>query len=182
MSSHLQRLEEPVFVRKISGSLATGVLLSLPTQAAADGPFTMTRDGDVPVGDHQNFKIASVFGNFLLKDLHLIEKFERFNRERIPERVIHANGTGAHGEFRFNQDFPAHTKASPFTPRENALAFPRFYRVIHPKGSRKALSEPRDFATVFYAHEGTWDLVANRSPPVRSRRLILQHQSTFKKG
>lgn len=167
-----------MFARQISRLLVTGVLLSLPVQVAADGLSATTQDSGAPVGDNQNLKPADAFGDALLEDLHLIGKFARFSRGRIPERVVHAGSNGVHGEFGSSQSFPAYTKASLFEPRKNARAFLPFSTLIHPKGSWEALSDPRDFATKFYT-DG--DLVANRSPPARSRRLIPQPQSTFKK-
>lgn len=153
-----------MFVRQISRLLAAGVLFSLPVQAAADSLPTMTQDSGAPVGDNQNSKTAGAFGGVLLEDFHLIEKLARFSRERIPERVVHARGIGAHGEFVASHDFSEYTKASLFEPGKTTPVFVRFSTVIHPKGSPEALRDPRGFATKFYTDEGNWDLVGNNLP------------------
>ena len=153
-----------MFVRPIPKLLAAGVLLSLPTQLAAADLPAMTQDSGAPVGDNQNSKTAGAFGGVLLEDFHLIEKLARFSRERIPERVVHARGTGAHGEFVASHDFTDYTKASLFEPGKTTPVFVRFSTVIHPKGSPEALRDPRGFATKFYTDQGNWDLVGNNLP------------------
>lgn len=133
-------------------------------QAAAETLPPMTQDSGAPVGDNQNSKTAGAFSGVLLEDFHLIEKLARFDRERIPERVVHARGTGAHGEFVASHDFADYTKASLFKPGKTTPVFVRFSTVIHPKGSPEALRDPRGFATKFYTDEGNWDLVGNNLP------------------
>ena len=107
-------MDEPMYVRQLSGLFAAGLLLSITGQAVAETPPTMTQDSGAPVGDNQNSKTAGAFGGVLLEDFHLIEKLARFDRERIPERVVHARGIGAHGEFVASHDFSEFTKASLF--------------------------------------------------------------------
>ena len=153
-----------MFVRQLPKLLAAGVLLSLPGQVAAAELPTLTQDSGAPVGDNQNSKTAGPFGGVLLEDFHLIEKLARFDRERIPERVVHARGTGAHGEFVASHDFSQYTKASLFTPGKATPVFVRFSTVIHPKGSPEGLRDPRGFATKFYTDQGNWDLVGNNLP------------------
>ena len=82
----------------VAGSLAAS-LLSLSVQAA-----TLTRDNGAPVGDNQNSQTAGPNGSVLLQDVQLLQKLQRFDRERIPERVVHARGTGAHGQFTASAD------------------------------------------------------------------------------
>lgn len=153
-----------MYVRQLSGLFAAGLLLSISGQAVAETPPTMTQDSGAPVGDNQNSKTAGAFGGVLLEDFHLIEKLARFDRERIPERVVHARGIGAHGEFVASHDFSEFTKASLFEPGKTTPVFVRFSTVIHPKGSPEALRDPRGFAVKFYTDEGNWDLVGNNLP------------------
>ncbi|MDW2239126.1 catalase, partial [Vibrio sp. 1565-1] len=88
-----------------------------------------------------------------------------FARERIPERVVHARGTGAHGEFVASGDFSDLTVSAPFTEKGKVTpVFVRFSTVIHSKGSPETLRDPRGFATKFYTEQGNWDLVGNNLP------------------
>ena len=92
--------------------LGVASLLAAPA-VAADQP-ALTQDSGAPVGDNQHSKTAGPEGGVLLEDFNLIEKLARFDRERIPERVVHARGTGAYGVFVASTDFSQYTKASPF--------------------------------------------------------------------
>ena len=125
----------------------------------------LTRDNGAPVGDNQNSQVAGANGPVLLQDTQLIEKLARFDRERIPERVVHARGTGAHGEFVSSMDLSEITAASPFQEAgKKTPVFVRFSSVIHSKGSPETLRDPRGFATKFYTDTGNWDLVGNNLP------------------
>ncbi|MBL4680250.1 MAG: catalase [Pseudomonadales bacterium] len=124
----------------------------------------LTRDNGAPVGDNQNSYTAGEHGSVLLQDVQLIQKLQRFARERIPERVVHARGTGVHGEFVASKDISDLTKATVFTKGEVTPVFVRFSTVIHSKGSPETLRDPRGFATKFYTDEGNWDLVGNNLP------------------
>lgn len=84
--------------RLLVAASLTASLLSLSVQAA-----TLTRDNGAPVGDNQNSQTAGPNGSVLLQDVQLLQKLQRFDRERIPERVVHARGTGAHGEFEIGR-------------------------------------------------------------------------------
>ncbi len=89
---------------------------------------TLTRDNGAPVGDNQNSITAGENGSVLLQDVHLIQKLQRFARERIPERVVHARGTGAHGEFVASGDFSDLTVSAPFTEKgEGNSCFRSFF-------------------------------------------------------
>lgn len=89
---------------------------------------TLTRDNGAPVGDNQNSITAGENGSVLLQDVHLIQKLQRFARERIPERVVHARGTGAHGEFVASGDFSDLTVSAPFTEKGKVTpVFVRFF-------------------------------------------------------
>ncbi len=146
---------------------ALSAISLIASAALADDDDTkkkLTQDSGARVGDNQNSKTAGPNGGVLLEDFHLIEKLARFDRERIPERVVHARGTGAHGEFVATRDFDKYTKAGLFEKGEKTPVFVRFSTVVHPKGSPEALRDPRGFATKFYTDEGNWDLVGNNLP------------------
>lgn len=126
---------------------------------------TLTRDNGAAVGDNQNSITAGSQGSVLLEDVQLIQKLQRFARERIPERVVHARGTGAHGTFVATTDFSNITSADPFASKgKETPVFVRFSSVVHGKGSPETLRDPRGFATKFYTAEGNWDLVGNNLP------------------
>ncbi|WP_082568445.1 catalase [Rhizobacter sp. Root1221] len=124
----------------------------------------LTRDNGAPVGDNQNSQTAGPGGPVLLQDVQLIQKLQRFDRERIPERVVHARGTGAHGQFIATADISAFTRAKVFVPGTTTPVFVRFSTVIHGNHSPETLRDPRGFATKFYTSEGNWDLVGNNLP------------------
>ena len=132
---------------------------SLPVYSTA-----LTRDNGAPVGDNQNSQTAGENGAVLLQDVQLIQKLQRFDRERIPERVVHARGTGAHGEFRASKDISDLTIAEVFKPGSVTPVFVRFSSVVHSKHSPETLRDPRGFATKFYTSQGNWDLVGNNLP------------------
>ena len=146
----------------------TLVALAILTQIS--GSFTLqaqtlTKDNGAPVGDNQNSITAGPNGSTLLQDVHLIQKLQRFARERIPERVVHARGTGAHGEFVVSQAIPDLTIASLFAQAgKKTPVFVRFSTVIHGNHSPETLRDPRGFATKFYTDQGNWDLVGNNLP------------------
>ena len=130
----------------------------------AQAQGTLTRDNGAPVGDNQNSQTAGASGPTLLQDVQLIQKLQRFDRERIPERVVHARGTGAHGEFVATADISALTKAAVFAKGTTTPVFVRFSTVIHGQHSPETLRDPHGFATKFYTSEGNWDLVGNNLP------------------
>ncbi len=125
---------------------------------------TLTRDNGAAVGDNQNSYTAGEHGSVLLQDVQLIQKLQRFARERIPERVVHARGTGVHGEYVASRDISDLSKAAVFKQGTTTPVFVRFSTVIHSKGSPETLRDPRGFATKFYTNEGNWDLVGNNLP------------------
>jgi catalase len=134
-----------------------------PLTASADVD-TLTRDNGSPVGDNQNSQTAGPNGPTLLQDVQLIQKLQRFDRERVPERVVHARGTGAHGVFVATEDLSKVTRAKVFTKGAETPVFVRFSTVIHGTHSPETLRDPRGFATKFYTTEGNWDLVGNNLP------------------
>ncbi|UJM28589.1 catalase [Bacillus aerophilus] len=125
----------------------------------------LTTNQGVPVGDNQNSRTAGHRGPSFLDDYHLIEKLAHFDRERIPERVVHARGAGAYGVFEVENSMEKHTRAA-FLSEEGKQTdvFVRFSTVIHPKGSPETLRDPRGFAVKFYTEEGNYDLVGNNLP------------------
>lgn len=126
---------------------------------------TLTKSNGAPVGDNQNSITAGENGPVLLQDTHLIQKLQHFARERIPERVVHARGTGAFGEFISAGNFDNLTRAAPFSSKDKKTpVFVRFSTVVHSKGSPETLRDPRGFATKFYTDQGNWDLVGNNLP------------------
>ncbi|MFI4874294.1 MAG: catalase, partial [Blastopirellula sp. JB062] len=132
--------------------------------AAADPP-ALTEDGGQPVGDNQNSRTAGPRGPVLLDNFHLIQKLARFDRERIPERVVHARGVGALGQFVSYDDWSKYTKADLFSAKgKTTPIFMRISTVIHSKGSPEQLRDPRGFAVKFYTQQGNWDLVGNNLP------------------
>ncbi len=155
------KLYRSAFVISLSSASAIASI-SAPVQAQSDN--IQRQDSGAPVSDNQNSKTAGAFGGILLEDFHLIEKLARFDRERIPERVVHARGVGAHGNFTSNGALGKYSKAGVFDRGEKTEVFVRFSTVIHPSGSPEALRDPRGFATKFYTKDGNWDLVGNNLP------------------
>lgn len=126
---------------------------------------TLTTSSGHPVADNQNSKSAGARGPLLLEDFHLLEKLAHFNRERIPERVVHAKGSGAYGTLTVTQDISQYTKAKLFdTVGKKTPLFLRFSTVGGEKGSADTVRDPRGFAIKFYTEEGIWDLVGNNTP------------------
>lgn len=125
----------------------------------------MTTNQGAPVGDNQHSRTAGQRGPTLLEDYHLIEKLAHFDRERIPERVVHARGAGAHGVFTVKNNMRAYTRAA-FLQEEGleTPVFVRFSTVIHPAGSPETARDPRGFAVKFYTEEGNYDIVGNHLP------------------
>ncbi|MDZ3992685.1 catalase KatB [Pseudomonas sp. Teo4] len=150
----------------VAATLATSVL-SMSVHAA-----TLTRDSGAPVGDNQNSQTAGPNGAVLLQDANLLQKLQRFDRERIPERVVHARGTGAHGEFTASADISDLSIAKVFRQGEKTPVFVRFSSVVHGTHSPETLRDPRGFATKFYTAEGNWDLVGNNFPTFFIRDAI----------
>lgn len=148
--------------KRLIGSLLLAGTLALAQQSKRP---VLTTNGGVPVGDNQNSKTAGEDGPVLLEDIHLIEKLATFDRERIPERVVHARGAGAHGEFVSSAEFSKLTRAAFLAaPGRKTPVFVRFSTVIHSSGSPETARDPRGFATKFYTDQGIYDLVGNNLP------------------
>ena len=126
---------------------------------------SLTTNSGAPVGDNQHSKTAGNNGPVLLEDIHLIEKLAAFDRERIPERVVHARGAGAYGEFIAASDFSEVTKADFLNiSGKTTPVFVRFSTVTHQQGSPETYRDPRGFAVKFYTEQGNYDLVGNNLP------------------
>lgn len=126
---------------------------------------TLTTSGGNPVADNQNSLSAGPRGPLLLQDYQLIEKLAHQNRERIPERVVHAKGSAAYGTLKITHDITKYTKAKIFSDigKETKLIL-RFSTVAGEAGAADAERDVRGFALKFYTEEGNWDLVGNNTP------------------
>jgi len=125
----------------------------------------LTTAAGIPVGDNQNSLTAGKRGPTLIQDHHLLEKLSHFNRERIPERVVHAKAAGAHGVFTVTNDITKYTKAKLFSEvGKKTEMFGRFSTVAGEKGSADTVRDVRGFALKFYTEEGNWDMVGNNTP------------------
>lgn len=132
-------------------------------QAGGDVPVLTTNHG-VPVSDNQNSLKSGARGPTLLEDFVLREKIFHFDHERIPERIVHARGSGAHGYFEATDDISDLTKAAVFKKGTKTELFTRFSTVAGGAGSVDTPRDVRGFAVKFYTTEGNWDLVGNNIP------------------
>lgn len=125
----------------------------------------LTTNLGVKIADDQNTLKAGSRGPSLLEDFHFLEKMAHFDQERIPERVVHARGSGAHGYFQVYKSLSKYTKAAFLQdPKENTPVFVRFSNVQGFRGSPDTVRDIRGFATKFYTREGNYDLVGNDTP------------------
>lgn len=123
-----------------------------------------TADG-APIADAENSLTAGPRGPLLMQDVVLQEQMQRFNRERVPERVVHAKGSGAYGTFTVTNDITKYTKAALFSEAgKETPVFVRFSTVAGERGAADAERDPRGFAVKFYTEEGNWDLTGNNTP------------------
>lgn len=125
----------------------------------------MTTSAGSPIADNQNSLTAGPRGPVLMQDWQLLEKLAHQNRERIPERVVHAKGWGAHGTFTVTHDITRYTRASIFGQvGKQTPMIARFSTVAGEAGAADAERDVRGFALKFYTDEGNWDLVGNNTP------------------
>src|SRR5712664_4584089 len=144
-----------------------GETASLPGRKATMNKVPQpTTEAGAPVADNPRSQTAGPGGPVLLQDHALIEKLARFNRERIPERVVHAVGSGAHGYFEVTSDEARRfTKMRVFEKRgKRTPVFLRFSTVAGSRGAADTARDPRGFAVKFYTEDGNWDLVGNNTP------------------
>ena len=117
------------------------------------------------IADNQNSLKAGLRGPTLLEDFILREKITHFDHERIPERIVHARGSGAHGYFECYEPLTDITRAAPFAEAgKRTPVFVRFSTVAGERGSADTARDVRGFAVKFYTDEGNWDLVGNNIP------------------
>jgi catalase len=134
-------------------------------QTATEGAPVLTNQQGVPIADDQNSLKQGARGPTLLEDFHFREKIFHFDHERIPERVVHARGYGAHGFFELTESLADISRADIFQRvGERTPAFVRFSTVAGSKGSFDLARDVRGFAVKLYTNEGNWDLVGNNIP------------------
>ncbi|SMB86279.1 Catalase [Hymenobacter roseosalivarius DSM 11622] len=151
-----------------TGTAVTGAGSSQDTRTAAgENAQTLTTRQGHPVTNNQNSRTVGNRGPVTLENYQLLEKISHFDRERIPERVVHARGAGAHGVFESygtvgNDPISKYTRAKLFQEKgKQTPVFVRFSTVIHSSHSPETLRDPRGFAVKFYTEDGNWDLVGN---------------------
>ncbi|WP_406208521.1 catalase [Streptomyces decoyicus] len=133
------------------------------TSSAQNVPRT-TNNAGIAVESDEHSLTVSPDGPILLQDHYLIEKMAQFNRERVPERVVHAKGAGAYGFFQVTHDVSQFTKADLFQPGRTTEMLARFSTVAGEQGSPDTWRDPRGFALKFYTEDGNYDLVGNNTP------------------
>ena len=128
-------------------------------------PPPTTTDAGIPAPSDSHSLTIGPDGPILLQDHYLIQKMAQFNRERVPERVVHAKGAGAHGFFEVTEDVSQFTKADLFNGvGKTTPMFARFSTVAGELGSPDTARDPRGFALKFYTQDGNYDLVGNNTP------------------
>ncbi|MFF4156538.1 catalase [Streptomyces sp. NPDC001678] len=133
------------------------------TDSSQHTPYTTNNVG-IPVESDEHSLTIGDTGPILLQDHYLIEKMAQFNRERVPERVVHAKGGGAYGTFEVTNDVSQFTKADLFQPGRRTEMLARFSTVAGEQGSPDTWRDPRGFALKFYTAHGNYDLVGNNTP------------------
>ena len=138
---------------------------SLDRARVDSGGRPLTTNMGVAIGDNQNSLKAGLRGPTLLEDFILREKITHFDHERIPERIVHARGSAAHGYFECYQSLAPITRAAPFAAASKRTpVFVRFSTVAGERGSADLARDVRSFAVKFYTDEGNWDIVGNNIP------------------
>ncbi len=125
---------------------------------------TLTTQSGAPVADNQNSLTAGPRGPLLVQDWQLFERHAHFNRERIPERIVHAKGSGAYGTLKITGDVSRYCKAKALRPGAQSECFLRFSTVAGERGAADAERDVRGFALKVYTEEGNWDMVGNNTP------------------
>ena len=123
-----------------------------------------TNDSGIPAPSDEHSLTVGPDGPIVLQDHYLIQKMAQFNRERVPERVVHAKGVGAHGYFESFEDVSQWTKAAFMKKGKHTDVFVRFSTVAGELGSADTVRDPRGFAIKMYTEEGNYDLVGNNTP------------------
>src|SRR4030088_3101234 len=126
---------------------------------------TTTSDAGIPVASDDNSLTVGPGGPTVLQDAYVVQKMQHFNRERVPERGVHAKGGGAHGFFEVTEDVTPWTSAAFLSEvGKRTPMFARFSTVAGELGSADTVRDPRGFALKFYTEEGNYDLVGNNTP------------------
>ncbi len=147
------------------GRFNRGLFFNLSVKEVAMSAKKLTTSAGAPVTDNQNSLTAGPRGPLLVQDYPLMEKLAHQNRERIPERVVHAKGWGAHGIFTVTHDITKYTKAAVFSEvGKKTEMIARFSTVAGELGAADAERDVRGFALKFYTEEGNWDMVGNNTP------------------
>lgn len=143
-------------------------------ERAKNDPQNLTTGHGCPVGNKLASLTVGPRGPILLQDITLVDEIAHFDRERIPERVVHAKGAGAFGYFETTHDITKYTKAVVFDKigKRTPLAA-RFSTVGGESGSADTARDPRGFAVKFYTEHGNWDIVGNNTPIFFIRDPIL---------
>lgn len=141
----------PLFISQCPVEQSHIIMTEFKTLTTADG---------IPVGDNQNSLTAGDRGPILMQDFHLMEKLAHFNRERIPERVVHAKGAAAFGTFTVTHDVTQYSKAKLFAEiGKQTQVLVRISTVGGEKGSADTDRDPRGFAVKFYTEEGNLEIL-----------------------
>jgi len=127
-------------------------------------PRPTTTDAGIPAASDEHSLSVGAGGPLLLQDHYLIQKMAQFNRERVPERVVHANGGGAFGYFEATEDVSQFTKAKVFRKGARTELLARFSTVAGERGAADTQRDPRGFSLKFYTEDGNWDMVGNNTP------------------
>ena len=126
---------------------------------------TTTTDAGIPAASDEHSLTVGPTGPTVLHDAYVVQKMQQFNRERVPERVVHAKGTGAHGFFEVTADVTQWTSATFLSEvGRRTPMFARFSTVAGELGSPDTVRDPRGFALKFYTDEGNFDMVGNNTP------------------
>ena len=137
---------------------------SIATAPSQEAQLGSTTDSGAPAPSDRNTLTLGPDGPILLHDVHFLNQMAHFNRERIPERNVHAKGSGAFGEFETTEDVSRYTKAALFQKGVKTEMLARFSTVAGEQGSPDTWRDPRGFALKVYTTEGNYDLVGNNTP------------------
>ena len=154
----------PVADTSTSDSPVAGGPESIRTAPSAEASLGSTTDTDSPAASDRNALTVGADGPIVLHDVHFVNQMAHFNRERVPERNVHAKGSGAFGRFETTDDVSAFTKAGLFQPGAVTEVLARFSTVAGEQGSPDTWRDARGFALKFYTDEGNYDLVGNNTP------------------
>ena len=124
-----------------------------------DKTHKLTNEVGAPIDNNENSMTVGPRGPIAMQDVWLLEKMAHFNREVVPERRMHAKGSGAYGRFTTTHDISRYTKAKVFEKGKETEVFMRFSTVAGERGAADAVRDIRGFAIKFYTEEGNWDLV-----------------------